>query len=105
MLPDQKLRISPRNERQKQDRIGRRLDVKRVAGKQNNGRGGMLSDGGNHLPVRVVDDQTAAYQEKIDGMAARPRQQGSKRVLLDLIGVEQDGKRFPAGFFTAAQGI
>lgn len=43
--------------------------------------------------MSVIGHQTAPNQKEIDRMSIRALEQGYERVLLDLIGVEQDGQR------------
>ncbi len=42
--------------------------------------------------MNVLSHQATTYQEEIDGVVFRTNQKPNKRVLLNLIRVEQDGK-------------
>lgn len=63
----------------------------------------MSTNGGNDLFMDVFSYQTTPYQKKINGVTRRAVEQGYKRVLPDLIRIEQDSKRFLTRRLTAPE--
>lgn len=58
----------------------------------------MLSNRSDYFFMNIIGNQATAHQKKIDWMFVRTSQQCVQAVLLNFIGIKQNGKGLPARY-------